>query len=332
MNEFVTKHRTIILSAAIAALSMMVFFLTAITTPTKNALQEREITVDNGQGAYSIADELKEQGLIRSSNLFVLYVHLRGWDSQLQAGDYSFPAGSALATIASMIAHGEAVSDDIKVIIKEGFNIWEVDQALADVGLIQAGTFARTYHSQDGYLFPDTYRFRLGSTLAEIAQKMQTNFKSKTKNVLGHLTPAEQKRIIIVAAILEKEAKKESDMRLVSGVIKNRMDRKMPLEIDATVTYGTCLRISLARNFSRNCDVTQIGVANELKIDSAYNTYARQGLPVGPISNPGLVAINAVTHPTGDYIYYLSTRDGSQIIFSRTSAEHSANRKKYLGL
>ena len=142
---------------------------------------------------------------------------------------------------------------------------------------------------------------------------------------------------LIKASILEKEARKEKDMRLVAGVIENRLARGMLLQIDATVSYGACLRNFQFSIFSfqtlKYCDVSQIGVANEIKIDGPYNTYTRAGLPAGPIANPGITAIQAVLNPAkSDYLYYLSTRDGSRVIFSKTAAEHATNRHKHLGL
>jgi len=122
---------------------------------------------------------------------------------------------------------------------------------------------------------------------------------------------------------------------LVAGVIRNRLAQKMPLEIDATVSYGACLRDLQVRlvNKYKYCDVSQIGVGAEIRIDSPYNSYKRSGLPPGPIANPGITAIQAVLNPKqSDYFYYLSTRDGSQMIFSKTGAEHVANRRKYLGI
>ena len=121
-------------------------------------------------------------------------------------------------------------------------------------------------------------------------------------------------------------------MALVSGIIQKRLQLKMPLQIDATVAYGWCLRRWLPMSNNRTCDVTQAPIATELKVDGPYNTYARVGLPPAPISNPGLQALEAAAHPkTSSYLYYLSTRDGSQIIYAKTAAEQQANRAKYLG-
>jgi UPF0755 protein len=135
------------------------------------------------------------------------------------------------------------------------------------------------------------------------------------------------------ASILEKEARREEDMRLVAGVIRNRLARKMPLALDATVAYGACLRKAVAVSFKKDCDVSQVGIGAEIHIDSRYNSYLRAGLPPGPIANPGIQAIQAVLNPQkSDYLYYLSTRDGSRLIFAKTAAEHAANRRKYLGI
>jgi len=107
----------------------------------------------------------------------------------------------------------------------------------------------------------------------------------------------------------------------------------MLLQIDATVAYGWCLRRWLPMSSTANCDVTQAPIALEIKTDGPYNTYTRPGLPEGPIGNPGLQALEAAKHPkASDYLYYLSTRDGSDIIFSKTLDEHLKNRAKYLGL
>ena len=107
----------------------------------------------------------------------------------------------------------------------------------------------------------------------------------------------------------------------------------MPLQIDATVIYGACRRKMAEIKFTKNCEVTFQGPAIEIKIDGPYNTYTRKGLPPGPISNPGLKAIEAALNPTAsNYLYYLSTRDGSQMIYSKTAGEHVANRRKYLGI
>jgi UPF0755 protein len=331
MLQFHNDKKTIKTTATIAVAVVVLWLGWVVFVPTSAMDTDREVHVGPGQGLATIANELKKQGLIRSSVVFRYYVAGLGRERNLKAGDYTIPAGATMHDIATQIAGGNGVSTDVTVFIPEGSNIWEIDKRLADAKLVKEGEFASAYGSKEGYLFPDTYRFHPNSLLGEIEQKMELNGQDKTKELIGSLSLAQRERIIIIASIIEKEAKKESDMRLVSGVIANRLELGMPLEIDATVTYGTCLRMFSA-NPAKDCEVHLIGVGAEIKIDSAYNTYTRSGLPPHPISNPGLISIEAALNPTGDYFYYLSTRDGSQIIFSRTGEEHVRNRQKYLGL
>ncbi|MDP3697075.1 MAG: endolytic transglycosylase MltG, partial [Candidatus Taylorbacteria bacterium] len=136
---------------------------------------------------------------------------------------------------------------------------------------------------------------------------------------------------LIIASMLEKEVREPQDMALVAGIIYKRLELGMLLQIDAAVTYGACLERARNQSIYGFCDVSQIGVANFLDIDSPYNLYLRSGLPAGPISNPGEEAIKAALNPEkSDYLFYLSAKSDGRTIFSRTAAEHERNRVKYL--
>jgi UPF0755 protein len=186
--------------------------------------------------------------------------------------------------------------------------------------LKDAAAFARTFLDREGRLYPETYRFAPDATPKELADRLVQMFDQNAAGVTRDQ--------LVIASILEKEAKTKDDMMLVSGIIQKRLQLNMPLQIDAAVAYGWCLR-----NLRTLCEVTQAPVAAEIKIDGPYNTYTRKGLPAGPISNPGANALWAAQHPqTSDYLYYLSTRDGQQLIYAKTLAEHLNNRSKYLGL
>ena len=316
---------TVLVAGAFTWLGWVMFL------PTSALDISQRVHVASGQSLTAISKTLKDRGIVRSAIMFRIYIQALGRERNLKAGDYTLPAGSTFLDIASQIAGGSGSSTDIAVFIPEGYNIWEIDQRLADSKLITEGQFARAYGSHEGYLFPDTYRFKPDSLLAEIEQKMELNGQEKTKELIGGFSAPVRERILTIASIIEKEARDEGDMYLVSGVIANRLKRGMALAIDATVDYGACLRIFNAKP-TQDCKVNEIAVGAEIKIDSAYNTYTRAGLPPHPISNPGITSIKAALNPKGDYLYYLSTRDGSQTIFSHTGAEHVANRKKYLGL
>jgi UPF0755 protein len=286
----------------------------------------RDVEIKQGFGVVAVAHTLKSAGLIRSSWGFILYVQAMGVDQRLQAGRYRFAPSMSLAHMVSMMVWGLAEPNDITVFIPEGENVWEIDERLTAAGLITEGAFARKYIHDEGYFFPDTYRFKPGATVDEIAQRMKWNFTSKVNPLMDRTT-------VTIASMLEKEGKTAEDKAIIAGIILRRIKIGMALQIDASVAYGACLRKWLPQSSTANCDVTHVPIAYEIGLDSEYNTYRRAGLPVGPIANPGLEAIEAARNPvTSDYLYYLSPRDGSRIIFSKTSAEHARNRRKYLGI
>ena len=290
--------------------------------PRLGSTAQVTFTVSSGWGGGRIAAELQSAGLIRSVFAFIVYTNFTRTGDQLKAGTYELSPSMSVPQIVSLIASGRGLSDDLTVTIPEGTNIWDLDHILLGSKLItKAGQFSSSYGASEGRLFPNTYRFAKDALPADIASRMQAE-------LIAQADVATTKEIII-ASILEKEAKTPQDMAMVSGIIAKRMARGMPLQIDATVGYGWCVR---THGYTRYCDVTQAPIATEIKIDGPYNTYARTGLPVAPISNPGLAALNAAAHPTDTpYLYYLSTRDGSQLIYAKTLDEHLANRKKYLG-
>jgi len=308
-----------------------------LSFPVVSRAEPTEMAIEKGASARQVGQTLKDAGLIRSVNMFIFYTSLRGWSDKLEAGYYLIPSNVSMEEIAYLIATGIA-HNDVVVLIPEGFNVWQIDERLADAGLAERGQFSKVYYMREGYFFPDTYRFRKGGTIMEIAKKMEDNFNVRNVVHLGPLSIEARDRIVTIASIIEKESLRGSAMNLVAGVIENRVRRGMKLQIDATVSYGSCLRKFLAMigppaaGPAKNCFVNLEPVGKEIKIDGPYNSYTQFGFPPGPISNPGAAALNAVLNPKGDYLYYLSTRDGSRMIFSKTGAEHEANRKKHLGL
>lgn len=332
------KTKTI---TAAAVIVLVVAPLYALTTPTKQISSgPMTVTIEEGDGLNKIASTLNQQGAIRSTVLFMAYAIIAGDHRNLKAGEYNIPENSSLIDIERMLAGGLANSDDIVVTIPEGVNIWEIDRRLAgaglpaQAGLIKEGDFARKYWRDEGSFFPDTYRFSRHekASLEEIAGKMKQREETELTRLNFPLNSREANEIMVVASMLEKEARQKGDMAIVAGIIKKRLKLGMKLELDATVAYGYCLRKSLANNFAKDCLVHLAPVGAEINVDSAYNTYRNLGLPPAPISNPGADAIDAALQPVDSpYLYYLSTRDGLHMIYSKTGAEHTTNRRKYLG-
>jgi len=165
-------------------------------------------------------------------------------------------------------------------------------------------------NSLEGMLFPDTYEFHLDDSVESIVDKFLRNFAEKVPDLSSY-------KVLILASLLEREVQTEEDMRLVAGVLNNRLAIGMPLQVDATLAYIS------------NKKTAELTNADKL-IDSPFNTYKYRGLPPAPIANPGLKAINAALNPKAhNYFYYLSAPDGTTH-FAETLKQHNANKALYL--
>lgn len=293
-----------------------------IYSPISNSAAGKEVVINSGDGAKNIAKVLKNNGLVRSELLFLIYTKISGEEKNLKAGKYIFSGSLSIPGIVGIMARGQSESEDIEVTIPEGFNVFEIGKKLEELKAADGKEFLSNALELEGYLFPDTYRFKKDPSVLEIIGKMNENFKNKTKEFALPSTSE-----IIIASILEKEVKSEEDMKIVSGILWKRLQVDMLLQVDATVAYGVCKNKGLFF-----CDVSNVNLVDNIKLDAFYNTYARKGLPPGPISNPGLKAIKASMNPvSSDYWFYLSARaEDGRTIFSKTSAEHERNRVKYL--
>jgi UPF0755 protein len=172
----------------------------------------------------------------------------------------------------------------------------------------------------EGYIFPDSYKIRKEETIEDIINKTLQNFDKKVTPELRQEIEKQNKtifEIITMASLLEKEVKTLEDKKIVSGILWKRLENNMPLQVDATISFITGKK-------DANISI------EETKIDSPYNTYKYKGLPLGPISNPGLESIIAAIYPeSSDYWYYLSTPEG-ETVFSKTLEEHNIAKAKYL--
>jgi len=172
----------------------------------------------------------------------------------------------------------------------------------------------------EGYLFPDTHQVGIGESIEEIVRRLLDNFDRKLVPDLREEIQNQNKtifEIITMASLLEKEVRTLEEKKLVSGILWKRLENNMPLQVDATITYITGKK------------TTKIS-KEDTEIDSPYNTYKYLGLPLGPISNPGLESILAALYPEeSEYWYYLSLPSG-ETIFSKTLEEHNLAKAQYL--
>lgn len=318
----------------IAAALGFVFFVYAIFLMPNHApgipAQPAHVLIPKGASLSEIADSLSAQGLIRSGFTFKIAAKVLGSASKVQAGSYQIAYGLSNTAILSRLTGKEyAISFDVT--IPEGSHIRRIasiaqaklnlDSArivfLAhDTAFLQTLDLPEGAKSAEGYLFPDTYRFYMSLTPAELLQRMHARWKEvfhdslRTKARTLGLSVHE---LMTLASIVEGEAQASEERDTIAGLYWNRLKIGMKLDADPTVKYG----LKLDRPIT----------AAELRIDNPYNTYTRPGLPPGPINNPGLAAIKATLNPAHHKkIYFVSRGDGSgRHFFSSNIAEHNRN-------
>lgn len=203
-----------------------------------------------------------------------------------------------------------AESREVTVTIPEGYNVRQTGEMFEKLGMFSKDEFVKIAQKEEGYLFPDTYRFYKTAKTEDVVAKMKDNFNKK-------VVPETSPEVIIMASLLEEEVKSMDDRKIVAGILWKRLDRGMGLNVDAALTY-------VLGKASREL------TAEDLKYDSPYNTYKYRGLPPTPISNPGLDAISAAQNPTQSLnFYYLTDKEG-KTHYAATLEEHALNKWKYL--
>lgn len=329
-----------IVAFMLAILLYLSYFVGAITRPASLRAETVEFAIERGEGIRDISRRLEEAGLINSRWNFEAYVWLRRWSNRLQAGEYRIARNATIRDISEMLAYGHDASRERVITIIEGWTIddmvgylerekvvsaadfKEAAARLADKAPISALADKPASASLEGYLFPDTYRVFKGATSEEIITKMLTNFEGKLTTEVRSQIKEKRATIfetVIMASILEKEIRHSGDLPLAADVFYKRLRTGRPLESDATLNYV----LPPAERKSRLS-------AADLKNPSPYNTYRHQGLPPGPIGNPGIKAIAAAVDPApNDYWFFLTTPEG-QTIFSKTAEEHLRNKQRYL--
>jgi UPF0755 protein len=285
------------------------------------------VLLRSGYSTRRIAGELKAAGVIRSRDAFILlnyFCHRR----PLKAGEYLFEKPATALDIQERVVRGDVYVR--VVVIPEGFNMYEIAQAIHNAGLGASQDFLKVATSDtalisdlapqatslEGYLFPATYEFARTQTMEDLATAMVRQFRQAASE-LG-LTDRVQPTITL-ASIIEKETAVADERPQVASVYYNRLRRRMPLQADPSVIYAELLQGVYSGALHHD----------DMQFDSAYNTYTRAGLPPGPICNPGRSAMAAAMHPaTTDYLYFVS--DGnSHHRFSRSLDEHNRNVAAY---
>jgi UPF0755 protein len=274
------------------------------------------LTIPEGTTIAQAGLVLKDEGALQSPFLFSILIRL-GRDS-IVAGTYLLPARENIFSLAYRFSHGKTGVAPVRVTIPEGTAVVQAAAILrAALPGFDTAKFMTLAKPDEGYLFPDTYFFFPGASPESVIQAMQTDFQKRTAPLQGEMQSfgKPESDIIIMASILEKEARQSQTRRTIAGILWKRLSLGMPLQVDATFGYifGTA---------------TYSPSASDLMVDSPYNTYKYKGLPPGPIGNPGVETIeDAMTPIATPYLYYVTDKDGN-IYYAATFAEQLANIQK----
>lgn len=268
--------------------------------------------VVKNQSAYSVVEKLASKGLIKSALVGKIYLKLSGLGTKIQAGAYTIAPDVAMQTILFSLTSGPS---DIWVTIPEGFRREQIAERFfsklngPDAQFDSLEFIAKTA-TIEGRLFPDTYLIPTSANADLVISQMLANFSKKGGTVAQNE--------LILASLIEREAKTDSERPIIAGIIQNRLKGGWPLQIDATVQYA----------LGKNSDWWPKEI--DTKMISIFNTYLREGLPPRPICNPGQASVRAAQNPQStDYWFYIHDNQG-QVHFAKTSNEHVANIDKYL--
>lgn len=300
------------------------WYASQLAPVNSNDTQKQLVTIVAGSTPTDIADTLKENDLIRSQTAFLWYTRFEGVQNSLQAGTYRLSKSESTQDIVQHLTNGTVDTFDItfipgetlaksrEVFLKAGYDEQEVDTAFKaryDSPLFEGKPATADL---EGFIYPDTYRFGAGATVESILEHIfDTYNKAIETNGLKDKFKAQGLTLfegITMASIIQKEAV-GGDERQIAQVFLKRYSIGMKLGSDPTYQYIT----------------DKLGVPRDLNYDSPYNTRRYEGIPPGPIANPGLTALKAVGDPApGDYLYFLSG-DDDVTYFSKTFEEHERN-------
>ncbi|MDO8584005.1 MAG: endolytic transglycosylase MltG [bacterium] len=299
------------------------------------------LTIPDNTDVSGVIDRLADTKLIASKNGYRWYARLDERARRPVSGVYHLSSGLSYRTLVRVLAAGP-IREEAQLTIIEGWTVDQEAELIAKQGISSTrikdeigksvdkapfalhwrGTFSflrnlSANRSLEGYLFPDTYRVWKDALPEALIEKQLQEFndrfgKQTVTKASAPLTTLDG--VVILASIVEKEVKTDVDRKIVAGIFLNRLNIKMALQSDATLTYAI--------------GAGSRATTEELASKSPYNTYKNRDLPPGPICNPSASSINAVLHPTEtDYIYFLTDKSG-KVLYAKTFEQHQKNRQQ----
>lgn len=311
-----SKSKTIpIIIILILIISCFVLFKRVLNKPL-NTSEDIVINVQEGDSFYSIINALSKENKIKNLPLIKLFVKISRKNIDVKPGEYVLQKDLNVNELINTLT-SESSLNIVKFTVPEGYTIDDISEKLEKEGICSKEDFIKAIkeyelpsfvninsekrYNLEGYLFPDTYLIKVGETPKEIITKMVARFKEMLSEAIKEVNTTVKNEdietVVTIASMIEKEARIDSERPVIASVIVNRLNIDMMLQIDATVIYA----------LGEHVDTV---LYSHLETNSPYNTYKNYGLPVGPISNPGLESIKAALKPEQtDYLFYVLQND-----------------------
>ena len=309
----------------IAAIAGFVILRNLMSPVNPSATEQVRFVIPKGQSISRIGQRLEEAGLVKNALVFRFVAKQQGAENQIQAGSFELSANMTPTELIQAMSQG---TDDTWVTLLEGWRREEIAESLATLELpnYDQDQFLELTEGKEGYLFPDTYLVQRSIATEDLVELLTDTFDKKVvvdlaSEIEGTGKPL--KELIVMASLIQREAKGAQQMRVVSGVLWNRVDTGMALNVDASLQY-----IKGYNTTQKSWWTPPLAIDKEL--ESPYNTYKYADMPPEPIANPGLDAIKAAINPAEtDYFYYLHDPQGN-IHYAETLDQHNANVQRYL--
>ncbi|MFH1566086.1 MAG: endolytic transglycosylase MltG [bacterium] len=318
------KISTIIFTVLVI-LTSFILYTKGIQRPNNYVGEEyfKEIVINKGDSVEDIANLLVKEKLINSKIWFKMYA-LFGRKS-LQAGNFFVPTNINVIEVTKLLGKGTFQK---RLTFLEG---WRIEQMAEILPKGIQNDFLASSYTKEGFMFPDTYFFLEDVSGEDIAKTLSQNFDEKIKSLKNDIDKSflSLEEIITIASIVEREAKDFNDKTIIAGILIKRYENDWPLQADATIQYAKDSNAFTCSSLS-DCVWWNPLSANDLSVESSYNTYKYAGLPPTPICNPGLSSITAVLeYKETLYWFYLTDNDG-MTHYSKTIEEHNENIRKHL--
>jgi UPF0755 protein len=317
-NSLFVILRRVIFIIALCTVILLTYF------NSNNNYESTVVTIEKGASAASVASIIAESGVVRTETLLYAALVGVGNPSTIKAGSYIFEEGLSTYEIAKLIYQQVPQDPLISITLPEGITAQEMGALFASkLPEFDVDEFLNLSANDEGYLWPETYFVTETFTARDAYELLKETAVTEQANLFSNSdTSLTDEEVVILASIVEREANTAESMRMVAGILLNRLEISMPLQADATVEYVLDDKIGA---------LPPGQLAEYLEtLDSPYNSYLYPGLPPTPIGNPGADALQAVLRPAETSDLYYITDDEGQFHYAETYEEHVNNVERYL--